>query len=69
MISETDNGDIFEGKYDCSSILGFKNVNESDVWVHSSLMDITNNDSVVTWCNLYFDDISDGVFQISCILK
>ena len=67
MISDSDRSFSFNDKDGSGSMFGFKNINDSDVWIHSSLINI--NHSVEMWCNLYFDEVSDGVFEINRFIK
>ena len=67
MISDSDRSFSFNDKDGNGSMFGFKNINDSDVWIHSSLINI--NHSVEMWCNLYFDEVSDGVFEINRFIK
>lgn len=67
MISDSDKPNGFSDNDGSVSMFGFKNINDSDVWIHSSLINV--NYSVEMWCNLYFDEVSDGVFEIGCVVK
>ena len=67
MISDSDKPNAFMDKDGNGSMFGFNNINDSDVWIHSSLINI--NHSVEMWCNLYFDEVSDGVFHLSLVVK